>query len=240
MARKPYQFEAITRITLAESEIDNVTMPTSKPTRWRRWQDRLSPLQKVDTWLFAKINNLPHPAYVDSFMGLFAEIMNRGDGWLFSLLIASYFDEAQGHTRSTRAMRRVAPVLWLASATVEFPLKSLFRRKRPYTQLDQAVLVGAPPQRHSFPSGHAASAFAGAWLLTKHYPRWRSVFYAIATLVAFCRVYLGVHYPSDVIVGSMTGVGLAAFYQNLLDKQSERRRLSLVRRAEKIKNATGS
>ncbi len=164
-------------------------------------------------------------------MRLFAEIMNRGDGWLFGLLLSSYFDEAEGHTRSTRNMRRIAPILWLASATVEFPLKSIFRRKRPYTQVAQAVLVGAPPQRHSFPSGHAASAFAGAWLLTKYYPKWRSFFYAIAVLVGFCRVYLGVHYPSDVVVGSITGVGLARFYQNIVDTRSERRRIARARRA---------
>jgi len=161
--------------------------------RWRswqaHWQNQLTPLQKVDTWLFAKINNLPHPIYLDQFMRLLAEVMNRGDGWLFGLLLASYRDEAQGHSKSSRIMRRVAPVLWLASATVEFPLKSLFRRKRPYTQLAQAILVGAQPQRHSFPSGHAASAFAGAWLLSKYYPRWRIPFYLLALLVAFCRIY---------------------------------------------------
>lgn len=157
-------------------------------------------------------------------MQVLAQLMDRGDGWLFGLLLASYRDERQGHAKSTRIMRRVAPVLWLASATVEFPLKSLFRRQRPYIQVAQAILVGAPPQRHSFPSGHAAAAFAGAWVLSKHYPRWRLPFYGLACLVAFGRIYLGAHYPSDVIAGGFTGVGLAAFYQLLLDKQSSHRR----------------
>lgn len=194
--------------------------PAPQPASWRFWQGRLSLFQKIDTWLFAKINNLPHPTYFDNLMKLLAEIMNRGDGWLFGLFIASYRDEAHGHTKSTRAMRRIAPVLWLASATVEFPLKSIFRRQRPYSQLAAAVLVGAPPQRHSFPSGHAASAFAGAWLLSKYYPRWRPAFYLLALAVAFCRVYLGVHYPSDVVAGGLTGVGLAALYQKLLNQKS--------------------
>lgn len=175
--------------------------------------------QKIDTWLFAKINSLPHPTYVNALMQGLAQLMDRGDGWLFGLLLASYRDERQGHTNSTRIMRRVAPVLWLASATVEFPLKSLFRRQRPYTQVAQAILVGAPPQRHSFPSGHAAAAFAGAWVLSKQYPRWRLPFYGLAGLVAFGRIYLGAHYPSDVVAGGLTGVGLAAFYQLLLDKR---------------------
>ncbi|MBX3011460.1 MAG: phosphatase PAP2 family protein [Caldilineaceae bacterium] len=192
---------------------------------WARWQARLTLLQRVDTWLFGQINNLPHPPFFDNGMRLLAELMNRGDGWLFGLFLVSYHDERQGHTRNSHILRRVAPVLWLASATVEFPLKSLFRRQRPYVQLTQAILVGAPPQRHSFPSGHAASAFAGAWLLSAHYPRWRLPFYLLATAVAFCRVYLGVHYPSDVIVGGLTGVGLAAFYQRLINHPRRRWRL---------------
>ena len=198
----------------------------SPVSKRRRWQAPLTRFQKIDTWLFAQINNLPHPAYLNALMHLLAQLMERGDGWLFGLLLASYRDAAQGHTKSTQTMRRVAPVLWLASATVEFPLKSLFRRQRPYTQVAHAVLVGAPPQRHSFPSGHAAAAFAGAWVLSKHYPRGRLPFYGLACIVAFCRIYLGVHYPSDVVVGGITGVGLAAFYQLLLDKRMARRRRS--------------
>ncbi len=197
-------------------------LPPQKPQRWQRWQAQLTPLQRFDTWLFGRINGLPHPTYFDNFMQLVAEIMNRGDGWLFGLLLISYRDEAKGHSNNTRIIRRVAPVLWLASATVEFPLKSIFRRQRPYSQVAQAVLVGAPPQRHSFPSGHAASAFAGAWLLSQHYPRWRFAFYLWAGVVAFCRIYLGAHYPSDVVAGGIIGVGLAAFYQRLLRRRSVR------------------
>ena len=159
---------------------------------------------------------MPHPPPLNTFMHWLAVVMNRGDGWLFGLLMVALWDQAHGRAKGRKALWRVAPALWLATATVEFLLKAIFRRKRPYTQLAQAVLVGAPPKRHSFPSGHSAAAFAGAWLLGGYYPQGRAIFYAIAALVAFCRVYLGAHYPSDVVVGALSGVGLAEFFRRLL------------------------
>lgn len=57
----------------------------------------------------------------------------------------------------------------------------------------------------SFPSGHAAAAFSTATLLSHRYPRYRLVYYAVASIISFSRIYLGRHYPSDVIVGGAMG-----------------------------------
>lgn len=203
--------------------VNERTTVTEHP-KHRRWAEQLNLLQKLDTQLFARINTMPHPRFLDLLMDGVTMVMNRGDGWIFGLLIASYWDEARGHTHTPRIMRRVAPVLWLTTATVEFPLKSIFRRRRPYAQIAEAVVVGAPAQRHSFPSGHSASAFGGAWLLGSYYPRLRPFFYFIALVVAFCRVYVGAHYPSDVVAGAVSGIGLAAGYQRLLYPRHPRRR----------------
>ena len=207
---------------------------TEQP-KHQRWTEQLNLLQKLDTQLFARINTMPHPHWLDLVMNGVTMVMNRGDGWIFGLLVASYWDEAHGHTLTPRIMRRVAPVLWLTTATVEFPLKAIFRRKRPYAQIAEAIVVGAPAQRHSFPSGHAASAFGGAWLLGTYYPRLRPLFYCIALIVAFCRVYVGAHYPSDVVAGAISGVTLAAGYQRLLYPQrTSRRRQSRTAASFKI------
>lgn len=98
----------------------------------------------------------------------------------------------------------------LASLVVNQGLKRVARRRRP----DRAVSgVGAVSDRHvrmpkstSFPSGHSASAFAFATAVTTRMP-WLSVpLQLLAGGVAYSRVHTGVHYPGDVVAGSLTGV----------------------------------
>jgi len=65
------------------------------------------------------------------------------------------------------------------------------------------------PATYSFPSGHATVSFACAAVLALAVPRLRVPLYALAALIAFSRVYVGVHYPFDVLGGALLGVGIA-------------------------------
>jgi undecaprenyl-diphosphatase len=105
--------------------------------------------------------------------------------------------------------------------SVEFPIKHYFRRRRPFIDVVQAVAVGRKPGGYSFPSGHSAAAFAGAWLMRRHYPELTSLWYSIATLVAFSRMYLGVHYPGDVVSGALTGTVIAEATRWFIDHADE-------------------
>ena len=139
--------------------------------------------------------------------------MTGGHAWILFIAASALFDKKL----ALRACR-ILPALYLATYTVEMPIKRYFRRRRPFISIVRAIVVGRKPGSYSFPSGHSAAAFAGATLLQACYPRARPALFAIALLVAFSRVYLGAHYPGDVLSGSLSGAGLARAYRALLDR----------------------
>jgi undecaprenyl-diphosphatase len=96
------------------------------------------------------------------------------------------------------------PVCYLADATA-YGIKLLVDRRRP--GLDPLVHLPTDP---GFPSGHAATSFAGATMLSAFAPRYRAVFFLLAAGIAFSRVYVGVHWPLDVLAGAALGAALAS------------------------------
>src|SRR5580704_173510 len=208
--------ESVTQTFGGGAESDGVASDTRRGRRQLRDElfKRLGPLQAVDTFVFLQINQLPHGKLSDRFLTRLSSMMTSGTGWLLFLLLATLVDRQRGW----KATRAVAPALWLATATVEHPIKKWFRRRRPFIYLIEAIIVGRKPGSYSFPSGHSAAAFAGALLLAREYPAHARGFFGLASLVAFSRVYLGVHYPGDVLSGSLLGMVLAKIYWRLLHK----------------------
>lgn len=90
-------------------------------------------------------------------------------------------------------------------------IKSLFRRKRPFEVYEDITIDIPEPYGSSFPSGHSATGFCCAVIVGHFDPVLGILAYAIAALVAFSRLYLRVHFFSDIVVGSIVGIACSIF-----------------------------
>jgi undecaprenyl-diphosphatase len=88
-------------------------------------------------------------------------------------------------------------------------LKEVFDRPRPFEELPAAEPLLRGTVGESLPSGHAATSFAGALVLAYLVRRAVPALFALAALVAFSRVYVGVHYPLDIVAGALLGIAVA-------------------------------
>jgi len=170
----------------------------------------------MDTALFRILNqSLSNPVF-DGFMPWFT------DAW-FWVALAFFIPVSRkdpGRALATLALALLA--VGLADATGQ-ALKLWAGRPRPCEALpDVRLLVGCGPSG-SMPSNHAATAFAALSVVARRKPgRMGWVFWTIATLVAFSRIVVGVHYPSDVVAGALLGVTIGFFATGLspwLDRQ---------------------
>lgn len=176
---------------------------------------RLKPLDALDANLFLMINHLPHTRFLNTFFYGITVAFNGAAAWYVSMGIAALCNRR----RTREIFREVAVPLTLSALLVELPIKSYFRRRRPFITIIQAIVIGRKPGTWSFPSGHSAAAFAGAWLLNRSFPRFWGLRYITAGLVAFSRIYLGDHYPGDVASGSLLGILFAMFFRWLLRRR---------------------
>jgi undecaprenyl-diphosphatase len=88
-------------------------------------------------------------------------------------------------------------------------LKAIFDVERPSMRYSAPEPLVRAPLDGSFPSGHAATSFAAATVLSLARPRWAPAFYLLAVAIGFSRVYVGVHYPLDIVGGAALGVLVA-------------------------------
>src|SRR5687768_7240025 len=173
---------------------------------------RLKPLDALDANLFLAVNHLPHTRFLNTLFYSLTVAFNGGAAWYIVTGIAAL-----------RNRRKVGDLLWevglpltITTMLLEYPIKAYFKRRRPFISIIQAIVIGKKPGTCSFPSGHSAAAFAGAWLLNRKFPRFGVVRYLVAGMVAFSRIYLGDHYPGDVASGSLLGMLFSRLFSRLV------------------------
>ena len=152
-------------------------------------------IARADLATYRAIRSAARPPEVVRGVSRFSSTGEHAALWLVIGLAGTALD-APRRPRWRRAVTGVAGA-YLAN----FALKNVFRRKRPLLE-DLPQLIKTPTAL-SFPSAHATSSFAAARAYSPLLPA--GPLYAVASVMALSRVYLGVHYPSDIVAGATFG-----------------------------------
>lgn len=166
-------------------------------------------LDIIQTW---------HTAFLDELFVRISELGNAGKIWI----IFAIFFLIRKQTRKCGIHILIALSFCLLVGNLG--LKILIARERPCMVNPSVSLLIPMPRDYSFPSGHTMSSFAAAAVIYYYSSKWGKFAFLLATLIAFSRLYLYVHYPSDVLAGGFIGVLLAYFVVKYLQIQKNEKR----------------
>lgn len=159
---------------------------------------------------------LRHPL-LDPVMVFITTLGNAGILWIVLTILLA----VKRSTRKTAAALAVALALCLLFGNLL--LKPLIGRIRPFNVQDAVTLLITAPLDYSFPSGHTMSSFAAAMVLLRTDRRMGIPAMVLAALIAFSRMYLYVHYPTDVLAGLLLGCLFGWLSVSIIRRRTEPR-----------------
>ena len=159
----------------------------------------------VDKKIFTFFNSsIANPVF-----DIFFPIITNQDIWIIPILLGIIILSIKGGAKGRIASIVLITGVILADYSSAQIIKPYFQRLRPsHDILDQIRLLVPKGGRYGFVSSHAANMYVSATILGYFYSKQKRLFFTIASLVAFSRVYVGVHYPADIVFGGFLGYGL--------------------------------
>ena len=163
-------------------------------------------LINIDKAVFRFFNS----AIANPLFDFIMPIITNQNIWVIPILGIILFLLIKGGRRGQITAVILIVSVGLADAISAQIFKPFFGRLRPSHELTEGIrILMGKGGKFGFVSSHATYIFAAAVVFNYFYPRYKTVFFTIATLVAFSRVYVGGHYPADILFGGLLGYSLA-------------------------------
>ena len=170
----------------------------------------MNALLSVDIFLMKQINTIWTNRWLDQTMPFITDLFRA---WWVLCVILPVFLVIWFYKQRVRAFRvsiELLVALALSDGICFRLIKENVQRERPFNSLEGTILRTHIHYGYSFPSNHASNSFTAAVLVGLHYPVLRWYATVVAAVIAYSRVYVGVHFPSDVLAGALLGT-LVAF-----------------------------
>ncbi len=159
-------------------------------------------LYSIDLLIFYFFNHTISLPVLDRFFSLITSVSN----WYIAYVILLGISWTKGGLRGKVAVFGIILLILVSDQTGYRILKEFFARPRPCNVLSDVITPLGCTGTFSFPSNHALNNFAAAFFFYKLFPNLKWILFITAALVSISRVYLGLHYPSDIIGGALIGI----------------------------------
>ena len=193
------------RLHKGEMELDAIAQVTSNP------------IFKFDSSILLWIQDNVRSDFLTPIMKVITHLGDKGILWILVTLALLWYYK----TRKLGVRCMVSMVIGLVITNLI--LKNWVARVRPYELIEGLQLMVEKQHDFSFPSGHTTNSLACAWVIFRRAPKkWGVPALILAILISLSRLYVGIHYPTDVLGGAVIGIGSACLSLALVPKLEKR------------------
>ncbi|MBA5851611.1 phosphatase PAP2 family protein [Clostridium sp. cel8] len=157
-------------------------------------------INEFDSFIFKFIEDNMYSSMMDKIMIFTTKLGNTGIIWI----AISLFLIMSKKNRKAGIVTLAAVVL--GAILGEGIIKNIVQRPRPFEESNIVHILISKPKSYSFPSGHTTAAFAATSTLSRYFKKYSIGLFILAILIAFSRIYLYVHYPTDILGGIILGL----------------------------------
>jgi undecaprenyl-diphosphatase len=177
-------------------------------------------LYNLDVKILFFINQTLSNQVFDFIMPLFNNVKDWIPFILFFWILLSYLDK-----KNRNKILILIPLVIIIGDLIGKNIKHLEFRDRPWFSFGDAInhLVGEGGKHYSFPSNHALNISSISYIFSSIYRNYRRYIWSYAFIIIFSRVYIGVHYPMDVLAGSSIGILVGIIFYKLYERVTRTR-----------------